>query len=62
MRICIFAYSGGLDAKKSQKNYRRHHLKKNVPKCLLRICVFVFESKKSQSKHLKELTISIYIV
>ncbi len=39
---------GGSGAKKSRKKFRRHHLKQNVPSVLLRICVFVFESKKSQ--------------
>jgi hypothetical protein len=34
--------------KRSRKYYRRHHLKKMFLRFLLRICIFVFKSKKSQ--------------
>jgi hypothetical protein len=49
MAICVFAYLRIWVVqvqKKTQKNYRRHHLKKNVPKCsfaYLRICFQVKE-------------------
>jgi hypothetical protein len=56
MTMCVFAYYLRIRVvwapKKSRKNYRRHHLKKMFLSVLLRICVFVFKSKKSQPKDL----------
>jgi hypothetical protein len=51
MATCVFAYlyiQVVRASKKSQKNYRRHHLKKMFLRVLLHICIFVFKSKKSQ--------------
>jgi hypothetical protein len=53
MVICVFAHlriQVVRVPKKSQKNNRRHHLKKKILSVLLRVCIFVFKSKKSQPK------------
>ncbi len=56
MRICIFAYSGtNKKSPSGAKNTKDTIQKKLFLKVLLRLCVFVFQPKKSQPKKLMRL-------